>query len=80
MAIHWRSGVLESQVQPQGINGNQSDNSAFRSGAVYIFTRSGTEWSQQAYIKASNAQTGDYFGESISLSHDGNTLAVCRPI
>ena len=37
-----------------GINGNQSDNSATESGAAYVFTRSGTTWSQQAYVKASN--------------------------
>jgi len=59
-----------------GINGNQADNSADFSGAVYVFTRSGATWSQQAYIKASNTDTGDEFGFSVSLSGDGNTLAV----
>ena len=37
-----------------GVNGDQSDNSAFRSGAAYVFVRSGTSWSQEAYLKASN--------------------------
>ena len=68
-----------------GINGNQDDRSIPEAGAVYIFTRTGTTWSQQAYIKASNTGTaavgngfaeGDQFGYSISLSSDGNTLAV----
>ena len=45
-----------------GINGNQSDNSATDSGAVYVFTRSGTTWSQQAYIKASNTGPAITFG------------------
>jgi hypothetical protein len=31
-------------------------------GAAYVFTRSGTGWSQQARLKASNAEAGDYFG------------------
>jgi hypothetical protein len=57
-----------------GINGNQADNSAADSGAVYVFTRSGTIWTQQAYIKASNAGAGDHFGFSVALS--GDTLAV----
>lgn len=57
-----------------GVNGDESDNSATASGAVYVFTRSGITWSQQAYIKASNTDTFDLFSESISL--DGNTLAV----
>jgi len=59
-----------------GINGDQTDNSANDSGAVYIFFRVGGVWSQQAYIKASNTNTGDLFGSSVSLSEDGNTLAV----
>jgi hypothetical protein len=41
-----------------------------------VFVRSGSTWTQQAYVKASNAQGGDRFGFSITLSADGNTLAV----
>lgn len=59
-----------------GIGGSQDDNSAADSGAVYIFIRSGNGWSQQAYIKAGNAEAGDAFGTAVSLSTDGNTLAV----
>lgn len=59
-----------------GINGNQNDNSASDAGAVYAFVRSGSAWSQQAYIKASNSGAGDNFGETLALSRDGNTLAV----
>ena len=47
-----------------GINGNQADNSASDAGAVYVFTRSGTTWTQQAYVKASNTASNDYFGDS----------------
>jgi hypothetical protein len=53
-----------------GVNGNQADNSASGSGAVYVFTRSGTTWTQQAYLKASNSETGDNFGSSVALSSD----------
>ena len=59
-----------------GIGGNQADNSAFASGAAYVFTRTGGVWSQQAYIKASNTGAFDFFGFSIAVSSDGNTLAV----
>jgi len=65
-----------------GVNGDQTDNSRPQSGAVYVFTRSGTTWSQQAYIKASNTgelDDGDTFGYSIALSGDGDTLAVGAP-
>lgn len=57
-----------------GVNGNQSDDGAANSGAVYIFQRDGSAWAQQAYIKASNAQPGDSFGTSVALS--GDILAV----
>jgi hypothetical protein len=68
-----------------GINGNQNDTSVPQGGAVYVFTRRGTTWTQQAYVKASNTGEagtadsfgdGDQFGVSIALSDDGNTLAV----
>ncbi|HWO23289.1 MAG TPA: DUF4215 domain-containing protein, partial [Kofleriaceae bacterium] len=59
-----------------GIGGNQANNSAERSGAVYVFTRSGTTWSQQAYVKASNTRAHANFGRSVALSADGSTLAV----
>jgi hypothetical protein len=59
-----------------GLNGNQADNSAPASGAVYVYVRSGGTWSQQAYVKASNTDSGDHFGFSVALSADGSTLAV----
>ena len=59
-----------------GINGDQPNNSASEAGAVYVFTRSGSTWSQQAYVKASNTKAGDAFGRRVALSGDGNTLAV----
>src|SRR6266852_1681409 len=56
--------------------GIETDNSAPSEGAVYVYTRSGATWTQQAYIKASNAEAGDQFGTSVALSSNGNTLAV----
>ncbi|QIE59884.1 integrin [Rasiella rasia] len=69
-------GAINEDSNAVGINGNQSDNSAINSGAVYVFTRTGNVWTQQAYIKASNTDAGDQFGRNISCSSDGNTLAV----
>ena len=58
------------------MDGEQNDDSAEDSGAVYVFSRSGVTWKQQAYIKASNAGAGDEFGYAVSLSGDGHSLAV----
>ena len=60
-------------------NGAQSDNSNVDSGAVYVFQFNSNAWTQQAYIKASNTGVGDQFGSIVSLSKDGNTLAVGAP-
>ncbi len=57
-----------------GVNGNQSDNSVFQAGAVYVFVRNGSTWTQQAYIKASNTSAQDNFGWRLAL--DGDTLVV----
>ena len=69
-------GAVGEASNATGIGGNQADNSAANSGAVYVFARSGGVWAQQAYVKASNAEVNDAFGTSVSLSGDGNTLAV----
>src|SRR6185503_10971485 len=59
-----------------GVNGNQADNSAADSGAAYVFVRNGTSWSQQAYLKASNTDTGDFFGGAVALSGDTAVVAA----
>ncbi|MGE0372038.1 MAG: hyalin, partial [Gammaproteobacteria bacterium] len=66
-----------------GVGGNQiydcggaPVNCATNSGAAYVFTRTAGVWSQQAYLKASNTETGDRFGAALALSADGDTLAV----
>jgi hypothetical protein len=47
-----------------------ADNSAANAGAVYVFKRTGSTWTQEAYLKAPNAQLGDLFGVSVSISSD----------
>jgi len=61
----------------RGINGNQTNNSGFQSGAAYVFVRDGTNWSQQAYLKASNTGAGDEFGIAVAIS--GDTVVVGAP-
>ena len=68
-------GAYGEASSATGFNGDQSDNTKHRAGAVYVFVREGTTWSQEAYIKASNTDEGDDFGyNSVALS--GDTLAV----
>jgi hypothetical protein len=60
----------------KGINGPQADDSANEAGAVYLFRRSGTTWTQVAYVKGANTEEFDEFGSSVSLTRDGSVLAV----
>ncbi|NNM30549.1 MAG: integrin, partial [Akkermansiaceae bacterium] len=57
-----------------GVNGNQDDNSAVRAGAVYVFTFDGESWEQEAYLKASNTDPDDRFGQTVAIS--GDTIVV----
>jgi hypothetical protein len=70
-------GVRYEDSGATGIGSNQADDSAVDAGAVYVFVRDGNDdWSQQAYVKASNTDGGDQFGLSVALSGDGSSLAV----
>jgi hypothetical protein len=67
-------GAPEEKSNATGVNGDQADNSLVTVGAAYVFVRSGTTWSQQAYLKASNSGNGDVFGSSVAVS--GDTIVV----
>lgn len=47
-------------------------------GAAYVFTRSGTTWTQQQKLTASDGASGDLFGFG-SLSGDGNQALIGAP-
>jgi hypothetical protein len=64
-------GAVRESSASRGINGSQGETSALRSGAVYVFVRQGQHWTQQAYIKASNTDGDDWFGQSVALSGMG---------
>ncbi|CAK8712594.1 hypothetical protein GMJAKD_01855 [Candidatus Electrothrix aarhusensis] len=44
------------------------------SGTVYVFERSGVNWQQVAKLRASDAQSYDWFGAQVAI--DGNTIVV----
>src|SRR6266850_4231675 len=54
-------GAPNESSGAKGINGNQNDTSVYSAGAVYVYTRRGGNWTQQAYVKASNPGVGDEF-------------------
>ena len=56
------------------IGAYQDDDKGSNSGSAYVFTRSGTAWSQQAKLTASDGAANDGFGYAVALS--GNTALV----
>jgi hypothetical protein len=67
-------GATGESSAATGVNGATADNSAQGSGAVWVFVREAAGWTQQAYLKASNTGTSDFFGTRVAL--DGDTLVV----
>lgn len=51
-----------------------ADNTAGQSGAAYVYKRTGVNWAQQAYLKASNAEANDQYGITVAVS--GDTVVV----
>jgi hypothetical protein len=61
--------------------GAYQDSSTFTStGAVYIFTKSGSTWAEQQKLTTSDKQQDDNFGRSVALSADGNTMIGGAPL
>ena len=57
-ATRWSSGLTYEDSSTTGVNSTPNE-SATDAGAAYVFVRSGTTWSQQAYLKASNTGAND---------------------
>ena len=60
------------------IDGNTAFVGAFgstlRNGAVYVFTRSGSDWTERTKLTPSDATLGQYFGNEVAL--DGDTALI----
>lgn len=73
--------AIAEDSSASGIDGDQDDDSIADVGAVYVYARSGSGWSQQAYVKPrpSPRETivgSVLFGFAIGLDASGDTLAV----
>jgi FG-GAP repeat protein len=49
------------------------------SGAVYVFTGTGTTFSQTAELTPSNPQADEQFGQTVAISGNGQTLVAAAP-
>ena len=58
------------------VGAHYDDDGSSNSGSAYLFTRSGTVWSQQSKLTASDAAENDYFGRAVALDGDIAVLGV----
>lgn len=72
-------GATDEDGATTTISGNQDDDAAQDSGAVYVFEKINNQWAQRSYVKAPNAESADKFGTAVSFSGDGDSLVVCAP-
>lgn len=72
-------GAPTEASSEKGIGTSGADNDAPASGAVYVFWTNAEGEIQEEFLKASNAERGDFFGNSLALSEDGRVLAVGAP-
>jgi hypothetical protein len=78
LATDWLAvGATSEDSDAVGVNGDESSNDAANSGAVYLLRRSGSAWSQVAYVKASNTGSADLFGAAVVITND--QLVVAAP-
>jgi hypothetical protein len=62
VALSGDTALVGAYADDVGANANQ--------GSAYVFTRSGTTWTQQVRLTASDGAAGDAFGISVALSED----------
>ena len=67
---------LNSDATYAAISAPSDAGSSSNEGAVYIFTRSGSTWTQQAKLVASDAAASLYFGQQISINDDGSYVII----
>lgn len=77
VGISGGSIVVGASGEASGLLSDPTNNSAASSGAAYVFTRSGSVWTQEDYLKASNIGASDLFGRSVAIS--GDSIIVGAP-
>ena len=71
-------GIAVDIVGDTIVVGAHGDNDeGFQTGAVYVFRRNGTTWTEEQKLKASDAAPDSAFGLSVALS--GQTVAIGAP-
>ncbi|CAN5240694.1 hypothetical protein BH09MYX1_BH09MYX1_31050 [soil metagenome] len=76
IALRQSSLFIGARNDSGDVNG-ADDSFNYFCGAAYVFTRSGSTWTQAQYLKPSNVGAVNYFGTAVAF--DGTTLAIGAP-
>ncbi len=68
-------GATNEGSASTGVGGSQVQGDATQSGAVYVFRRFGSVWTQEAYVKPSTSRPLTFFGSSVSFV-SGDIMAI----
>jgi len=52
------------------------DDSGSQSGTAWIFTRSGSTWTEQQKLMPSDLSSSNVFGQNVAMNHNGDTIAI----
>ena len=69
-------GAPREDSNARGPGGDPTDNSATDAGAVYIFDQEARGFAPVAYLKSSNSDPADQFGEQMAIAASGAALLV----
>jgi hypothetical protein len=79
LAEHFGTVSLSGDTAAVGAShDNLGGEPGVHNGSTYVFVRSGTTWSLQQKLTASDATNADYFGSSVSVA--GDVLVVGAPL
>jgi FG-GAP repeat len=71
-------GATGDASASRGTMGDPSDDQALYSGALYLLGRQSGSWQSSAFVKASNGDSGDAFGNVVGFA--GDTLLSAAPL
>lgn len=78
---HFGTSVAIAESGTLAIVGNQQKTVGGSTvpSTAYVFTKTGTTWSQTAILSASDGLAADSFGFAVAISGDGTTAAIGAP-
>lgn len=72
-------GAIRESSDATGVGGDPFNDNSENAGAVYVFERSGSTWSEAAYLKAANPDPRDEFGFGVAFNSAADVLVVSAP-